>query len=306
MQKVILLFSGGLDSLLCYHLLKEDFKVKVIQFYMPFLHIKDKNEYIEKIKKNYGINLNLIDISEKYIKIFFNPKFGYGDNLNPCVDCKILFLKEAKKIMIEEGYDCIATGEIPGQRPFSQQKSFMNLIEKEADIRGYILRPLAISTSKINFELDKSKFLDLKGRSRKPQLELAKKYNIQPIPSPAGGCLLTDIGYCKKIETLKIIFNEKDLKPVHFEVIKYGRVILVKNEFIFIVGRNKFENKILEKFSKIIPSKFISISEIPSPSILILPNKNIEPVKNELILTLKKYTKKKFHEKILNERGVLQ
>ncbi len=298
MQKIILLFSGGLDSLLCYYLLKDEFQVKVIQFYMPFLHIQDKDEYIKKIKKNYNINLNLIYISEKYLEILFNPKFGYGNNLNPCVDCKILFLKEAKKIMEKEGYDCIATGEIPGQRPFSQQKSFMNLIEKEAGVRGFILRPLAISTSKINFEIDKSKFLDLKGRSRKPQLQLAKKFNINPIPSPAGGCLLTDEGYCKKVMLLRKVFKNNNLLPDYFEVLKYGRVILINNEYLIVVGRNKKENKILKNFSLNISSVPIHLSEIPSPFILVLPKKDISPIKDKIINILKKYTKKEFHEKI--------
>ncbi len=298
MQKVILLFSGGLDSLLCYFILKEHFELKVIQFYIPFLHISDKEKHIQYIKQNYGINLDLIDISEKYLKILFNPKYGYGDNLNPCVDCKVLFLKEAKSIMEKEDYDCIATGEIPGQRPFSQQKSFMNLIEKEANIRGFILRPLAISTSKLNFEIDKSKFFDLKGRSRKVQLELAKKFNINPIPSPAGGCLLTDKGYCKKIIELRKVFRDEELMPIHFEIIKHGRIFNINNDFLIIVGRNKIENNILKFYSKKVPSNIVSLPDIPSPTILILPDKNINLIKNNILEILKKYTKKEFHDKI--------
>ncbi len=301
MQKVILLFSGGLDSLLCYYLLKDNFKVKVIQFYMPFLHIKEKDKYINKIKKNYNINLNLIDISEKYLDILFNPKFGYGDNLNPCVDCKILFLKEAKRIMEEENYDCIATGEIPGQRPFSQQISYMNLIEKEAQVRGYILRPLAISTSKLNFDLDTSKFYDLKGRSRKVQLQLAEKFNIDPIPSPAGGCLLTEKSYCEKIFQLRKILSDKKIKPIHFEIIKYGRVFVIKDKYLAIVGRNKYENEILQNFKNKISSTVVNFEDIPSPTVLIFPETNLYEILEDVLELLKRFTKEKNFKKILEK-----
>ena len=296
-KRVILLFSGGLDSLLSYYLLKKaDFWVKPVQFYIPFLHIQNQDKYIKRIKENYGIDLSLIDISEKYLKILFNPEFGYGDNLNPCVDCKILFLKEAKKIMENENFDCIATGEIPGQRPFSQQKSFMNLIEKKSGVRGFILRPLSISSSKLNFEIDKTKFLDLKGRTRKPQLQLAKEFNISPIPSPAGGCLLTDEGYCNKIKMLRKVFKDKEIIPDYFEIIKFGRV-KVLNHNLLIIGRNRKENEILEKFSKKLNLKLIK-QEIPAPNILIFGDLSINEVKDNIVEILKKYTKPIYHEKI--------
>ena len=296
-MRVILLFSGGLDSLLSYYLLKNsNFEVKAIQFYTPFLHIIDKERYIKSIKKNYGISLEIIDVSREFLNVLINPKFGYGKNLNPCADCKILFLKKAKEIMIKLKYDCIATGEIPGQRPFSQQISFMNLIEKQAGVRGFILRPLAFSTSKLNFKVDEKNFLNLSGRSRKVQLELAKKFNINPIPSPSGGCLLTDPGFCEKVKIVLEMIEEKKLQPWHFEAIKFGRVMKMDN-YILIIGRNKMENKKLKKFQQ---GKIINLENIPSPTVLIFPKENFS-LKNErekIFQILKKYTKPKYHESI--------
>jgi len=303
-MKVLLLFSGGLDSLLSYFILKEaDFEVKPVQFYMPFLSIKDKEKYLKRIKENYSIELTLIDISKEYIKILLNPEYGYGKNLNPCVDCKILFLKKAKEILENEGFDIIATGEVPGQRPFSQQKSFMNLIEKKAGVRGLILRPLAITSSKLNMEIDKSKFYDISGRNRKTQLELAKKYNITPVPSPSGGCLLTDPQFCEKIKKLLKIYSENELLPEHFEILKFGRVIEF-NKSLIIVGRNKFENKNLQKLAEKIPNtKLIYFNNIPSPAVAIVNYTESLEIKEFLLKILLKYSKKRYHSQLQQSMG---
>ncbi len=309
MKKIILLFSGGLDSLLSYFILKNaGYEVLPVQFYMPFLSIKDLSNYKKQVEKNYGIKLIVKDISDEYLNIFFNPKFGFGKNLNPCVDCKILFLKKAKELLNKYNYDLIATGEVPGQRPFSQQKSFMNLIEKQAGVKGYLIRPLAIDSTELNIEIDKKNFFNISGRNRKIQLELAKKFNINPIPSPGGGCLLTDPGYCEKIKKLFHAFDKKLLKPIDFEIIKFGRVVLEGN-IVFIVGRNHKENiKIMElcknlnnEDSFIERKVAILDNNIPSPVIIILFHKNkIEYLNliNKIVRTFKNFIKKEFHEMI--------
>ena len=194
---ILLLFSGGLDSILSYYILKENgFNVKSIQFFTPFLNIKNRDCYIEYYKKKFNISVELVDVWLDYRKILVNPKHGYGKNLNPCLDCKLLFYKKAKFLMEKEKFDCIATGEVVGQRPFSQQQNTLTFLEKHSGLTGKIVRPLSYKKS---LQIPDKMFYNITGRGRKKQFEIAKQYNIDiKEVTPAGGCLLTDPNFSKK------------------------------------------------------------------------------------------------------------
>jgi len=227
-MKCILLSSGGLDSLLVEEIMeKQNIETKVVEFKTPFFG-SDKG----------------VDISEDFIEVLKNPKFGYGKNLNPCIDCKILMLKKAKELLKKYNADFIVTGEVAGQRPMSQNKDTLFKIEKEAGFEGLVLRPLSAKNLPETFPekngwVDREKFYDISGRSRKTQMQLAEEFDIKNYPTPSGGCILTDAGFSMRmIQLMKINpeFNSSDV-----ELIKNGRLFKV-GEGMLVVGRNEQEN----------------------------------------------------------------
>ena len=241
--KILLLFSGGLDSLLSILILKKQgVNVDPICFSSYFFNCKKSLETI----KQTGLKLKVIDISKNHLKIIKNPKYGRGVGMNPCVDCHLLMIKTAKKIMKKEKYDFIATGEVLGQRPFSQNRQALNLIEKKARLKGLILRPLS---GKILEEtkFGSNYFYDIFGKSRKRQLELAKEFKINNIPMPGGGCILTDINFSNKLKELikiKRNFNGDDV-----QLLKLGRVFF-EGTFFIIIARDQKECKELKMIRK--------------------------------------------------------
>jgi hypothetical protein len=255
MRKAIILFSGGLDSILAKKILQKApayakaGKVKLLGiFFKSYFFNSDQAERAAKAIK---LPLEVIDFSKQQLKITRNPKYGYGKNMNPCIDCRILMLKQAKKIMEEKKFDFIVTGEVLGQRPMSQKKQTMELIEREAKLKGYILRPLCAKLLEPSIAeemkwVDREKMLSIYGRSRKKQIELAKKYKIKEYPSPAGGCLLTDPEFSKRLEKLFDICAE--CKDSDIELLKIGRHIW-QGEVKIIIGRNQEENKQIEEIA---------------------------------------------------------
>ncbi|MDL2266390.1 tRNA(5-methylaminomethyl-2-thiouridylate) methyltransferase [Desulfovibrio sp. OttesenSCG-928-G15] len=190
------LFSGGLDSILAMRLVAEQgIAVTGLHFVSPFF---GKPAAIRYWKKTYGFSLKTVDVSEDFAALLSRgPVHGFGSVLNPCVDCKILMLRKAKAIMEESGASFILSGEVLGQRPMSQRRDTLNVIRRDADVKDCLLRPL----SALHFEpiaaertglVDRTRLLNLAGRGRKEQLELAARMGISEIPTPGGGCLLTE------------------------------------------------------------------------------------------------------------------
>ncbi len=251
--EIIALFSQGLDSILAIKIIQQqNLKVRALKFITPFFgsEIKDrKTEYCREIKESYDIDLEIIDLTDDYLKMLAAPEYGYGKNFNPCLDCKIMMLSRARLRATELNVSTIITGEVVGQRPFSQRRDTMRRIEKLSQTEGLLLRPLSAKllppTNAENTGLiDRDKLFDFSGRGRKPQMALAKKLNIKNYPTPAGGCLLTDPGFGKRVKTL----YEKDQIPtaVDLELLKFGRFYLLanRNEFI-VVGRHRLDNQAL-------------------------------------------------------------
>lgn len=242
------LFSGGLDSLLAIKLIEEQgLSVLCAHFTTPFFGSSEK---AKKWSGKFNIEIKTFDISEDFIKMLKEgPKHGYGKNLNPCKDCKILMLKKLKKLMPEFGAKFLITGEVLGQRPMSQTMNSLNLIEKQANVKGILLRPLSAKnlpeTPAEKEVVNREKLLDIKGRSRTEQIALAQKYGIkeEDIPSPAGGCFLTDAGKVKRYKF--ILENFENTSKPDFEKANIGRHF-VKNDYLLIVGREKKENESLK------------------------------------------------------------
>jgi tRNA U34 2-thiouridine synthase MnmA/TrmU len=240
MVKALGLFSGGLDSLLAVKLIQEQgIEVELVNFYTPFFPPKNAIKMAKQLK----LKLKEINITKEYLKMLRNPKHGYGSEMNPCIDCKIFMLKKAKKYAKKINAKFIFTGEVLGERPMSQNKNSLEIIEKEAGLKGKLLRPLSAKLLPITEAekkwVNRNKLLDISGRKRKRQMKLAKKFKIK-YPSPSGGCLLTYKEYARKIKDL--IENKKGITRTNLKLLRIGRHFRFNKNKI-IVARNEKENK---------------------------------------------------------------
>ena len=248
MSKAIGLFSGGLDSVLaCKLMMDMGVEVKGLSFIMSFA-AKDTEGFKAKIKeraKAINLDLELIDISDVFLDLLENPSYGFGKHMNPCIDCKILMLTKAKKIMQEKGYDFIFTGEVLGERPMSQRRPALNSIEKRSGLRGYLLRPLSAKLLNETIAekeglIDREQLLSFSGRSRKPQMALADKYGIHEYAAPAGGCLLTDPQFAKRL--IDITDNE-GITIENVDLLKCGRHFRLDDKTKLVIGRDHNDNE---------------------------------------------------------------
>jgi len=260
-RRAVALFSGGLDSILAAKLVMEQ-GIEVVGLHIKTgFHSEDVKERLGLIKDKKElpiyraaeqINLPLveIDISKNYCGIIEKPKYGYGKNANPCIDCKITFLKAAKEYMEKEGFDFVITGDVVNQRPMSQNLPALKLIEKEAGLEGLVLRPLSAKLLPPTIPeqkgwVDREKLLDISGRGRNKQLELAKRFGLIYIPQPAGGCLLT------MEEVGKKVFDQLEHKEWDCDIaslVPVGRHFRLSSGVKVIVARNKEEVKYLSKY----------------------------------------------------------
>jgi len=237
------LFSGGLDSILACKLMQDQgIKVLGLHFTSPFFGNTPKLSHWEDI---YQVPLMPVDVGQEYIDILLRgPSWGLGKNLNPCVDCKILMLKKAKQMLAEFGAKWIVSGEVLGQRPMSQRKDTLKLIHKQAGVSDLLLRPLCAkllppTRMESSGQVDRRQLLDLQGRSRKRQLALAEYFNIQEIPTPGGGCLLTDPETSKRF--FYLLMNMNYPEETDFRLCSIGRQFWYKQHWL-IIGRNKEDN----------------------------------------------------------------
>lgn len=272
-KKGILLFSGGLDSLLAAKVLMEqDIELIALNFILPFISpdIDLKELASTRYAESIGLGIKHFRLGLDYMKMVEYPPHGYGKNINPCIDCKIYFLKKAEVLMKEVGASFVATGEVVGQRPMSQMRNMLNHIEKESGLTGYLLRPLSAKLLKptvaenmgiVNREL----LHDINGRSRNVQMDLAEKYKIDDYASPAGGCLFTDKNIAKRVRDL--FDNVRDYNTDDVYLLTIGRHYRLHEKVKVIVSRNEQENIKLEKFFN--RSDYYVIPEFRGPAILV-------------------------------------
>jgi tRNA U34 2-thiouridine synthase MnmA/TrmU len=253
MTKAVALYSGGLDSTLAIlALMKQGVEVTAITFLNHFgCDISDKSScskdpFAASVK--FGFTVKMSHLSDKFLDIVKNPRFGHGKNMNPCVDCRILMLKEARKFMNLTGADFIITGEVLGQRPMSQRRDCFPRIDREAGVRGLVVRPLCgkllpVTDPEEKGLIKREWLYDFNGRTRKPQIALAEEFGLTEYPAPAGGCLLTEPNYSYKLRDLLDHNSDPDYRDINF--LRVGRHFRFAPDCKVIVGRNREENDLI-------------------------------------------------------------
>ena len=248
-KKAIGLVSGGLDSWLAVKLLiDQGVEVICLNMKTPFCQCDNDGDcFSDLVAKEYNLKLIRIFGKEDFLDLVKDPPHGYGKNMNPCIDCRIYLLREAKKLMQKEGADFVFTGEVLGERPMTQNLNSLKLTEKESKLDGKILRPLSARLLKPTIPeregwVDREKLLSIQGRSRKPQIALADVLKIKKYPSPAGGCLLTDENFAKR---LKDALRHQEFSLREVSLLKVGRHFRLPGGGKVITGRNEQENKTL-------------------------------------------------------------
>ncbi len=286
MIKAIGLFSGGLDSILAGRLIRDQgIEGEALHVYTTFEGPRRKSESEradEAGKKESGsiptspdkvheknrvhpcaavsdraaklwIGLTTVDVSEEFLEMVRRPRFGYGSGVNPCLDCRITMLKKAKARMEAVGAQFVFTGEVLGQRPMTQRRDTLRKVERESGLDGLLLRPLSAqllppTVPEREGWVDRARLLDLSGRSRKPQIELAKKWGITDYPQPAGGCFLTDKTLARRIKD--VLSHTNTLSKKDLILSKVGRHFRLSDSVKVIVGRWEAENDFLERYAE--------------------------------------------------------
>lgn len=245
------LFSGGLDGLLAIKLLEEQgLKMKALHFYSPFFGHPRKKSYWKRI---YGLDVDMVDIGQDFVNMLAKgPAHGLGKTINPCVDCKILLFDRARQLMSKYGAKFLASGEVIGQRPMSQRRDTLNVISRDANIRDVLLRPLSAkclnpTPVEENGLVDREQLLGIWGRGRKEQFALAKKYDIEQIPTPAGGCLLTEKENARRFWPIFKYLEAPGQE--HFHLANVGRQFWTDTYWLS-VGRHERDNQRLQELTK--------------------------------------------------------
>lgn len=293
MKKVraVALFSGGLDSILAIKIAtKQNVKIFPITFITPFSSfIKfGKTTEITEISNKLNIDTKVVFLGEEFIRMVKNPIHGYGKNMNPCLDCRIMMLKKARNYMQEIMGDFIITGEVVGERPMTQNKKSLMLTEVESGLKDKILRPLSAkllesSSPEEKGWINRKELYNINGRSRKPQFGLAREYNIDTFPAPAGGCLLTDPNFSKRLkDALK--YNEESLKEIL--LLRLGRHFRLNDGAKVIVGRDEKENNLIEILKP--PSSIcLEVDSVPGPITLLINSKSKKDIEFAASLCLR-------------------
>lgn len=268
-RKAVSLISGGLDSMLATRVIMEQgIHVEGINFFTGFcveghthaIRKQDQNKQKRNnalwVAEQLGIKLHIIDIVEEYKDIVINPKHGYGQNLNPCLDCKVFMVGRAKQWMEENGFDFIITGEVVGQRPMSQRRHTMPIVSKNSGADDRLVRPLCAHNLPETLPeregwINRDELHGFSGRSRKPQFALAQRFDIEDFAQPAGGCcFLTDASYSRKLKDMWTHRGEKTYELDDIMLLKVGRHIRPRPWFKLIIGREEGENNFLNGYRK--------------------------------------------------------
>lgn len=268
-RKAVALISGGLDSMLAARIIKDQgIHVEGINFFTGFCveghthAIRERDRDKEKrnnalwVAEQVGIKLHIIEVIEEYKDIVLNPRHGYGAHLNPCLDCKIFMVRKARAWawMEENNFDFIITGEVIGQRPKSQRKATMPVIARESGAEDRLLRPLCAKNLAPTLPeregwVDREKLFGFSGRSRKPQIALARQLGFDDFSQPAGGCcFLTDEAYSSKLSDLWRARGKRDYELDDIMLLKVGRHIRPAPNFKLIIGREEGENNYLSGY----------------------------------------------------------
>ncbi len=267
-MKALSVFSGGLDSMLASELIRaQGINVLAVFFETPFFDSRKAKESALSME----LPFKVINITDRHLEIVKSPKYGYGGNMNPCIDCHALMFRIAGEMLVTEGADFVVTGEVLGQRPMSQNKKSFVLLNSESGLERLLLRPLSArrlpptlpeERGWVNREL----LMDFQGRSRKPQITLAERLNIKKYPSPGGGCLLTEKAFSERLKDLFSHASDKT-ENKEIELLKLGRHFRISSTTKLVVGRNRKENEDIRALSGD-QDLILSCISVPGPSVL--------------------------------------
>lgn len=253
-RKALALLSGGLDSTLAVKvMLEQGIAVEALNFTSPFCTCTGKNAGCKseavRVAGEFNIPIKVMNKGVEYLEIVRAPKHGYGKGMNPCIDCRIFLLRKAKEYMAECGADFVITGEVLGQRPMSQRRDTLNVIERESGLAGLLLRPLSAQHFNPTIPeqegwVERSRLLAISGRSRKEQMQLASDLDVTNYPCPAGGCLLTEVSFVSKVRD--VFDHAESLNLRDFRMLKVGRHFRIGPRTKVIIGRDEADNNLLE------------------------------------------------------------
>ncbi len=299
-RKAIALLSGGLDSTLAVKMMLDlGIDVEALNFTSPFCTCTGKNSGCKseavRVAQEYGIPIKVMHKGLDYLEIIRNPVHGHGKGINPCIDCRIYLLKKAKEYMLESGADFVFTGEVLGQRPMSQRRDTLQVIERESGLEGLLLRPLSARHFKPtiperNGWVDRDKLLAIEGRSRAVQMQMAEDLDVKNYPCPAGGCLLTELSFVPKIRD--VFAHSEELNLRDFRLLKTGRQFRVGPHTKAIMGRSEADNNILEN-SRNGDEAALTWLDGNTPVAIVIGNQNDDFVKLSARIMLR-YTKAEF------------
>ena len=291
--KGLSLMSGGLDSQLAIRVLQNaGAEVEAVCFATPFFDISAA----KKAAAALGVKLHVVDFTDDEIALVENPPHGFGGAMNPCIDCHALMIRRAGELMTQLGYEFVATGEVQGQRPMSQNKQSIGVVEKCSGMKGRLIRPMSAkllepTIPELEGKIDREKLLDISGRGRERQIALAAEFGIVDYPSPAGGCKLTEEGFCRKLKDLKDHEGLGDRRLV--ELLLVGRRFRLPGGTSVILGRDRDENVRLKSEVGDGTRRTVSVApvNVPGPTALLPDLKGEEDLKlvTELVAAYSKY-----------------
>jgi hypothetical protein len=249
MPKAVALFSGGLDSTLAIRVLQEQgLDVEALNIRTTFDCCRTP---AAQAAHNLGVQLTVLSVGDDYLDVLRKPSYGYGKGINPCVDCRIYMGRMAKSLMEASGACVVITGEVVGQRPMSQKKRDLAVVEKESGLEGRLLRPLsakllAPTTPEQEGLIDRERLYAFSGRSRSQLINLARRYGLREIPQPSTGCALTQVTFAPRVRDL--MEHDAGTSRWDFELLNVGRHIRLDEHTKIVIGRNATENASLELF----------------------------------------------------------
>ena len=271
------LCSGGLDSILSALVLRDQgIDVHWVSFETPFFSA-DK---ARKASEQTGVPLTVRPITPVYMEMMRSPEVKFGKNMNPCMDCHALMFRLAGEMMTAQGFDFLFSGEVIGQRPMSQNRTSLRYVEKHSGHDGCILRPLSAknlpeTVAEKEGLVDRQRLLDISGRSRKVQLELARKYGITEFPATAGGCLLTDKIFSRRLKDL--FDHQEDMPEKDLELLKFGRHLRLDADTKIVVGRTRQDNEAIGRHIDNQKDVVLKVADFSGP-LVVMPSGGSDPM----------------------------
>ena len=285
MTKALALVSGGLDSILAAKVIQMQ-GIEVIGICFASAFFGSRNA--EKMAAQINMPLVVVDFTEDHLSMTKRPKHGYGKNMNPCIDCHAMMLNYAGKMLSEHQGDFLITGEVLDQRPMSQNKKSLGIVQRESGFEEKILRPLcALNLPPTQMEIDglvdRTRLLGISGKSRKPQMELALNLNIKEYPSPAGGCMLTEPQFAKRLRDL-YNHGKESVEPMDVELLKLGRHLRISRNAKLVCTRDESE---YDRLMSLLKDEYIvfDTADCTGSTAVLVPSRGAEPSNEDMVFT---------------------